>query len=264
MADAEYRDLVKSLGPRARYWLSPRFVDFLVESREFTRRHQLRTPAWAQVLAYRKARKYGLDLLPPTPLDGLVVDIGANVGEFTDVMLKVEPRAHVVAFEPSPAIFQRLQRRFGQDPRVTLDARAVAGSHGQSRLHVTSGSVFSSLRAPTESLEEMYGRGARVVEEAVVDTVALDDVISEPITLLKIDAQGGEREILAGAARSLTQTSVLLTEVNFTSHYTGEASFTELHTLIEEAGFALVGLGDPVRDPTCRLLWADACYARRL
>ncbi len=128
---------------------------------------------------------------------------------------------------------------------------------------MTGRSVFSSLRAPTESLEEIYGRGARVVEEVAVETIALDDVISEPVTLLKIDAQGAEREILRGAARTLKRTSVLLTEVNFTSHYTGEASFTELHTLIEEAGFALVGLGDPVQDPTCRFLWADACYARQ-
>src|SRR5690349_13570218 len=53
----------------------------------------------------------------------LALDVGANVGDYTEMLLDVGAR-RVVAFEPVPASAKRLAGRFGADPRVTIRSEA--------------------------------------------------------------------------------------------------------------------------------------------
>lgn len=222
------------------------------------RRLGLSVPRW------RAARSAGLDLLPSLRgiSDGLVVDLGANIGDWTAALLRAVPTAQVLAVEPAAAPRATLERRFEGDARITVDGRAVAGSVSLRDFRVTEHSHNASLYAPRD-MDVYYGHGWGVNEVVTVETTTIDDLVGgRALALMKIDVQGAEREVLAGAVKTLKRTAAVLLEVTFASHYEGAAPFAWLHEHMTSRGFALVGMSPPFLSQQGAALWADACYAR--
>jgi FkbM family methyltransferase len=251
---AERKETIKRL-------VAPGLITDLREMRAFARRHSVRLAGLSGYTAFREARKFGLDLLPPMTLDGLVVDVGANEGQFASALLAIEPRAHLSAFEPEPVTADRLRRRFVGNGQLTVHQKALGNFVGTSGLHVTGNTVFASLHKPLSELAIHYPSGANSVGVIDVDTTTLDETVFEPVRLLKIDVQGGEADVLAGASRVLETTDAVLVELNFIPHYDNEASFAELHDTMLAAGLVLYDMGEPKRSSATKaLLWTDACY----
>ena len=122
---------VASLLTRA---LRPEGLTDIENGWRFGKEHQLTSSRFAQARQWRRIESFALDLLPAMPLSGdLVVDVGANVGDFTAAILTVEPRARVLAIEPVPAVNARLAARFAGDSRVRVDGHAVTSRPGPRR-----------------------------------------------------------------------------------------------------------------------------------
>ncbi|HTA37182.1 MAG TPA: FkbM family methyltransferase [Solirubrobacteraceae bacterium] len=241
--------------------LAPQALASAREGLRYGRDHRLSCSAREQIAGYRAGREFGLHLLPAkAPLDGLIVDAGANRGDFTAVVRRLEPRSRVLAIEPIPQERERLERRFADDRGVRVDGHALSDRAGTATLNVTSHSVHASLLSAREETMSIYEGGTDVTERIDVETAPpLDQLVDEPVTLLKIDVQGHEIAALEGASRTLAQTGAVLLEVLFQSHYAGDATFGELHTFMQDAGFALCGLNVPYHFAG-RVLWGDACY----
>jgi len=248
------------LRPRLRRFAQlarPSGLELAREARAFAAAHALEGSPRDQLRRYERARGYGLALLPPIRLDeGLVVDVGANEGGFTDAVLAIEPRARVLAIEPVPVLAEGLRRRYGSDGRVRVDAHAVSDEVGSATLNVTANSVFTSLLEPGQALDQAYAdTGTAVTERTEVPTARLD----EPVSVLKIDVQGVEAKLLRGAGATLARTRAVLMEMNFVSHYDGDTTVADLHPLMLELGFVLYGIAPPYVE-SGQALWSDACY----
>jgi FkbM family methyltransferase len=246
-----FRDYVPSI----RTAIMPELV------REFGQAREL----GVDLFTYRAMRAARLDLLPSVDLlrQGLIVDLGANVGDWTAAVLRVAPGAEIIAVEPAPEPRQALHRRFGG--RITVDPRAVSSKAGIAPFHVTGHSHSASLRTPHPESDALYGvPGAWKVKETIeVETTTVDQLVAgRSVAVLKIDVQGAERDVLAGALDTLSRTRAVLLEVTFTSHYTGDTTFPWLHEHMLERAFELVGLSAPFVSSRNTVLWCDACYAR--
>lgn len=132
-----------------------------------------------------------LRLLGGLARDGVVVDVGANVGLYTCVLARVA--AKVWAFEPDPRNFIRLQRNIvlGHLSNVDARRRALMEFEGQVEMFLPLKATPSWVR--TENPDDWESRG-RVKAER------LDDVFSEDrLDLIKIDVEGSEMPVLLGA-----------------------------------------------------------------
>jgi FkbM family methyltransferase len=167
----------------------------------------------------------------------------------------------VLAFEPAPGPRTELERRFADDARVAIDSHALSDRGGAAELNVMAKSVFSSLLPIRRDAADMYGADTSVVSQARVETARLDDLVAEPVRLLKIDVQGNEMALLAGAERTLAQTDSVLIELMLVSQYEGDATFFDLHPRMLELGFMLRDLGT-VAVGNSRAMWMDGCYVR--
>jgi FkbM family methyltransferase len=236
-----------------------------LESKRFFRQRGLHAES---LLAYRRAWLARLHLLPPE-LDlryGVILDVGANEGDFSAAILALVPDATLVAVEPSPEPLARLEARVGGRPNVTIVPKAVAAESGTARFHVTVHDHNASLQPPrTDQMGALYrheGWGIRDVLE--VETVTLDELAGgEDVALLKLDVQGGEMEAIRGGREALARTAAVLMEVTFVSHYEDDAGFQELNRAMLDLGFELGGISNPGRSPEGVPTWADACYVRR-
>jgi FkbM family methyltransferase len=139
------------------------------------------------------------------PRHGVMIDIGANIGLVTLDWATRLPGATIHAYEPYPPTFSSLISNLkanGLLQKVSLRAEAVGRSGGTMVFPaVALSSLVSVYRQDAKGANSHGSDGARVT------TVSLDDVVArctegEAISLLKIDTEGAEGEILEGASSS--------------------------------------------------------------
>lgn len=194
-----------------------------------------------------------------------VVDVGANKGQFALLALELFPDATVHAFEPLAAPFARLGQWAAHEPRLIRHRLALAEQGGERVMHVSARVDSSSLRAITERQTAQFPGTHRVGEEAVM-VARLDQILTAADlvgpTLLKIDAQGGELDILRGATGLLPEFTWIYAECSFIELYDGQALVEDVETFLAEAGFHPVVYWQPSRGPDGRPVQADILFVR--
>ena len=227
-------------------------------------------PALASRLALQPStqgmlRANNLDLLPLQALAQVktAIDIGANAGEWTAAVLRFCQPERVLCVEPDPTLAGRLRERFKKAP-VTITETAAGDKTGSARFNRMSNPELNSLRQPAEGVVDLYPEPFQIKDQIDVTVQPLDAIAADlgRVSLLKIDAQGFEREILAGGREVLCRTDIVLLEVNFRPHYEGEADFYELDACMKRNGFCLANYSRP-KGGKRQALFADAVYVRR-
>lgn len=129
----------------------------------------------------------------------LVLDVGANIGEFTGAFRDLGAR--VVAVEPQPRLTAHLRSRFRTDPLVTVVATAVSDREGEATLYTTSADALATLEA-TRANGGATGAGAELEwkDTITVPLRTLDTIVAEHgvPALVKIDVEGHEPGVVKG------------------------------------------------------------------
>jgi FkbM family methyltransferase len=167
-----------------------------------------------------------------------VVDVGVERG--TPDLYSSYPRARYLLLEPlqefEPRLVELCKRLNGQYVLAAAGPR-----RGIAHLH-----VHPDLGATT-SRSEMDGSDRRWSVRAV-PVVTLDDVANEyhlesPI-LLKLDVQGAELDVLAGAPHTLSATEVVVAEVSLFEVLRGQPQFYDVVQWMKQAGFVVYDFCD--------------------
>lgn len=142
------------------------------------------------------------------PRSSTVIDVGANIGLSTILLARMTER--VIAFEPSPPNVAFLRRNLERNgiSNVEVHAAAVSDRPGTLRFHVAQFGAGSHVVAAGH-----VSSGA--IPTVDVPAVTLDGTNLPPIAFVKIDAEGHDPDVLAGAGRLLARDRPLIyTEVN--------------------------------------------------
>lgn len=141
----------------------------------------------------------------------VVWDVGANVGYYTKRFAEtVGPDGHVVAFEPFPATAQRLRAYMQDTPNHSLHMLALGAEDGE----VTMQAGGDDLGA-TSRIIASAGDGV-AIRIATGDGLLGRNEVPAP-TVLKIDTEGFELDVLQGMAELLERPQVraVFVEVHF-------------------------------------------------
>jgi len=126
----------------------------------------------------------------PVKKGGVVLDVGAYIGEWSARVIEKHQPRHLYLFEPEPGSVGHLQQRFAGNESVTLQAVGLGGSDG-SLPFVTRGmgSTFYGVDGEDdpESVESLPIRDVAAV---------LDELGHEQIDLMKLNIEGGEYDVL--------------------------------------------------------------------
>jgi FkbM family methyltransferase len=151
--------------------------------------------------------------------DGLILDVGANLGVFSILLAKRLPERQIHAFEPNPTTFRAMRTNFVRNrcPHVHAHEVAIAAHDG----HV-SFLVDPIHRATTHIVTEQAssdGVADNTSSIVRVPCLTLDSFLEthgiEKIALLKVDVEGCENLVFQGARHLLRtgRTKVIYYEV---------------------------------------------------
>jgi len=195
-----------------------------------------------------------------------VIDVGANIGQFAVACSRIFPEASIFPIEPDPRAAARLKQNLDERTRAHLKITAVGDRVGQASFNVNRDSQVSSL-LPLGQDRILSFPNARVLETITVPMNTLDALFAnadlESPVLLKIDVQGFEDRVIAGAARTLEGVRWIVMEIAFGALYEGERDFESIAALVRSAGFSFVRpLDFHVSPRTGQIIEMDALFER--
>lgn len=174
-------------------------------------------------------------------------DVGANVGEYSDILVRGCRERNlpytVHAFEPTRSCFSRLTERFSADPGIRLNNVGVSDAAGETEIfYDAERSGFASLyRRDLSSLQVSMDRSERI------RLVRLDEYIRTAnvpgIDLLKIDIEGHEMAAFRGMGEYLDAGFVKAVQFEYGgANLDSRTTLRDLYALLESRGFVIVKL----------------------
>lgn len=198
----------------------------------------------------------------------LVLDIGANEGQFAKELRIGGYSRRIVSFEPLTAAHRRILQESNSDSDWDVHPRCALGDrHSEIELNISGNSVSSSILPMLTSHSSAAPESAYLGHESAplitLDSVAPAYIEGAQAPFLKIDTQGYEWHVLDGALATLPKVRGIQMELSLVPLYEGQRLWRECIERLEAEGFVLWALQSVFVDPaTGRTLQWDGLFFR--
>ncbi len=198
----------------------------------------------------------------------LVLDVGANDGGYATTIREAGYRGRILSFEPLSSAHARLVAATADDPLWAAAPRMAIGEEdGEVTINIAGNSASSSILPMTDSHRSAAPESSYVGSETVA--VRRLDGVGHPLLdaaaapFLKIDTQGYEKQVLAGAAGLLPRLQGVQVELSLLHLYENQVLWRDMIAALERAGFDLWALVPGFFDPRSgRMLQCDGIFFR--
>ena len=198
----------------------------------------------------------------------VVLDVGANIGQYARLLRKARYHGVIVSFEPQEEAFRQLRNNSSGDPLHRCRQVALGDYSGDATLFVSRNSVSSSLRKVTQLSVAANAATAAVgslrVSVTSLDTVFPSEVGPTDVCYLKIDTQGFEAQVLKGAAVVLPRVAAIEIELSLVALYEGQALLPAVWKMLDQGNFRPVWVERGFKEPNSgALLQVDGLFVKR-
>lgn len=196
----------------------------------------------------------------------VVIDVGANSGQWASARRLDGYRGRIVSFEPLAEAFAALENAASADERWDVRNVALGRAPGDATIFVSRNSYSSSL-LPIEAACVDAAPEAAYEGDQQITIATLDDEIGpvESPVLIKIDTQGTEASVLKGAAETLRHAAAVEVELSLSPLYEGQSDPAEICSMLAAHGLVLHDVEREFWHPeTGELLQINALFGRPL
>jgi FkbM family methyltransferase len=199
----------------------------------------------------------------------LVLDVGANTGQYSSFLREFGYRGKVVSFEPLLSAYEQLLKRSRKDPNwIVIPRTAVGERSGEITLHISgnsqSSSVLNMLDAHLFSAPESSYVGEQQVAICRLDEIARCYVEAARSSYLKIDVQGYESQVLDGASGILPLITGIQIELSLVPLYERQMLYRAMIDKLDALGYELHAVLPVFSDARSgRLLQMDGIFIRK-
>ncbi|MCA8992778.1 MAG: FkbM family methyltransferase [Planctomycetaceae bacterium] len=226
-----------------------------------------RTSSWA---VHKRAEVHRQELdkwrILKTLSPEAVLDIGANTGQFAELVRELLPQVRIISFEPLQDCFAKLQEKKQQLAPHDCYHCALGAENGKHIIHRNNFTPSSSLLEMQSRHKEELPRTEQTFPEEI-QLRRLDDLAPE-LTLpenffVKIDVQGYTAPVLHGGEQTLRKAAAIVAEVSLQPLYSGETRFAEAYEILTSWGFEYRGnLDQWISRKDARILQCDCLFER--
>ncbi|MFA7359803.1 MAG: FkbM family methyltransferase [Candidatus Kapaibacterium sp.] len=195
----------------------------------------------------------------------LVLDIGANVGQYAEGLFKNKYRGDVISFEPLKNEFNILESKAKFSNNWKALNYAFGNTEGKGVINIA-GNTDSSSLLDMLPIHEIIRPSSKYIGKEDIYINKIDSVFNK-LTLgynnvfVKIDAQGYEFNILEGGVKSLKNIVGLQLEMSFDPLYKDEKLLCEIIGYLSQYNFKLMSIEPGTVDyNTGRMYQIDGIY----
>ena len=199
----------------------------------------------------------------------LVLDVGANVGQYAMLLRRLGYSGRIVSFEPLSSAYSQLKAASNKDSLWSVAPRtAIGNENSQITINISANSQSSSVLNILDSHVNAASNSAYIDSEKVelnrLDSIALDYLEDANSIFLKIDVQGFEKQVLEGATDLLPRIKGIQTEMSLIPLYQGQLLYRDTIELLDKLGYELYSVIPGLADPkTGRLLQMDGIFFKK-
>ena len=206
-----------------------------------------------------------LDLRPALNYKrGIVVyDIGAHLGEFASLLVKIQAVSDIYCFEPIPNVFVKLVEKTQTFNKINCFPVALGNQSGIQRMNVNDFSASSSMLTigPVHIAEHPF---AKNTHEEEVQMMTLQEAVQRykipPPDFIKIDVQGYEDRVIRGGADIVNKAKFCMLELSLIDLYEKGVLITDMNSLMRGLGFRLVSIVGTIVGKSGEILQIDGLY----
>lgn len=198
----------------------------------------------------------------------VVLDVGANVGQYAQRLRRGGYGGRIVSFEPVSKAHLALEAAAAGDRRWEVAPRLALGDNDRPvTIHVSGeldmSSVLDFTREMSGLLDSSAYVGSEVASQARLDAVFDRHVGPGERVLLKIDTQGTEHRVLDGARGALRRIHAIQIELSIVPVYQGERPWLDTVTRLDDLGFhPALFIPGYFNRRTARLIAMDGVFVR--
>jgi FkbM family methyltransferase len=188
----------------------------------------------------------------------VIYDIGAFHGGWTHSARKVFSAADYFLFEANPDNALKLKETGEKFFMAALSAQD--GAAGEFYLPKNATATGASLYR--EKTHHYEGDNVRVIPVTTrrLDALAAEHKLPAP-DLIKLDVQGAELDVLAGAGALLSGTNAIIAELSFLSYNEAAPLIAAVNSSIDRLGFKCADLCEVHKSASGSVLQADVLFA---
>ncbi len=179
----------------------------------------------------------------------IVLDVGANRGQFASELRRMGYNGKIISFEPISSAFEVLQETAQNDLHWDIHKLALGSQNTEQKIYVADMSVFTSFLKSNDWCEQQFGKSSVGSTEETVIVRRLDEVLHETVEnldkariYLKMDTQGYDLEVFKGLGGKYDKIFALQSEMSVIAIYQGMPHLTDSISFFEKAGFELAGM----------------------
>jgi FkbM family methyltransferase len=190
----------------------------------------------------------------------VVLDVGANIGQFGRSLRRLGYKGKIVSFEPLSSAFEGLTRSIGNDPRWTAVQIGLGNVESQVEINISANNPSSSILPLHNSSLENNQVKLEYIGRETIRIRRLDGIFADVTSpclrpFVKIDTQGFERQVMEGANGVLPSITAIQLELSLVLTYEGESLIEEMITLLRDKGFVPFWISHGYRDAKTQQLF---------
>lgn len=199
-----------------------------------------------------------------------VLDVGANNGQFAELLISQGYSKNIISFEPTMAAHKVLKRKSETQPNwLVFERSAIGDVNGTVEINVSENSVSSSI-LEINNAHLGVTPSARYCSKETVPVYTLD-CIFEKLNMntlncnyfVKIDTQGYEMNVLRGCSTMTRYISGFKIELSTQQLYNNSCSYTEIIEFMADIGFVLIDITPGLRHSSGQLLQFDGLFCKK-
>jgi FkbM family methyltransferase len=199
-----------------------------------------------------------------------VIDVGANEGQFAQMISAIYTDAKIYSFEPLSDVYQKLLLWTDKTKgRVSAFNVALGEEENTVAMHYhVDHDSSSSLLQTTQYNEDLFPQTGKQIGVSVKQTT-LDNWMEEitdtlrPDILIKLDVQGYEDRVICGGKKLFTMAKACIIEINLAKLYHEQASFRDIFYLLDGLDYSYSGNLDQFCNNEGQVVYIDSLFIRK-
>jgi FkbM family methyltransferase len=198
----------------------------------------------------------------------LILDVGANTGQYAKEIFSLGYKGKIISFEPLTDAYKKLTENSRGRNNWTIAERCALGDEdGEVEINISENSVSSSILKVMGSHTDSEP-GAKIKSTEKTKVFKLDSVADKYLKgyksiYYKIDTQGYEEKVLIGSKETLSKIKGIELEMSLIKLYEGQKLYLDLISILNSYGFELQSIEPAFTDKKSgRLLQVNGIFFR--